>query len=149
MLTPKREAFAAALARGLSQAAAYREAFEKSRAWKDATVWRKASLLAAVGEVQARVAELQAKAAADNEFTVTEHLQTLATLRDEARLAGQYAAAIKAEESRGKCAGFYTEKHEHTGKGGGPIELARPLASLSTEELRDAVKRLGREGCGG
>lgn len=122
MLTPKREAFAAALARGLSQAAAYREAFPRARDWADATVWRKASLLAGDGEVQARVHELGTKAAQANELTVEQHLRTLGELRDEARHAGQYAAAIKAEEARGKCSGFYSDRVVHTGPDGGPVQ---------------------------
>ena len=80
MLTPKREAFAAGLAQGLSQAEAYRRAFPSSLKWKDATVWRKASLLAADGEVQARVAELTAKAAAANQVTVERVVAELARL---------------------------------------------------------------------
>jgi phage terminase small subunit len=60
ILTPKQEAFSVGLAEGLSQAAAYRQAYPKSRAWQDATVWRKASLLASHGDVQARVSELRA-----------------------------------------------------------------------------------------
>ncbi|MBI3157609.1 MAG: terminase [Burkholderiales bacterium] len=112
-LTPKREAFAAGLAQGLSQAEAYRRAFPRSAAWKDAAVWSKASLLAGDGKVRERVAEIGAKAAAANEFTVAQHLSTLLALRDEARHEGQFGPAIKAEELRGKCAGFYTEKVEH------------------------------------
>lgn len=122
MLTPKREAFAAALAQGMSQAAAYRQAFPRSLGWAEKTVWRKASLLAGDGEVQARVAELGAKAAAANEFTVEQHLRTLVDLREEARAANQFGPAIKAEELRGKCAGFYAERMVHTGPDGGAIE---------------------------
>jgi len=124
-MTPKREEFAVGLAEGLSQSAAYRRAFPRSKAWVDATVWRKASLLAQNGDVRARLAELQAKAAAANEFTIAEHLRTLVALREEARRDSQFAAAIKAEELRGKCAGFYTEKTEITGHGGGPIAVQR------------------------
>ena len=138
MLTPKREAFAAALARGLSQAAAYREAFPRSREWVDATVWRKASLLADDGEVQARVLEIGTKAAEANEFTVAQHLSKLTELRDEAAHAGQFGPAIKAEELRGKCAGFYTEKHELTGKGGGPMQVA----PLSVDEFRQIAAEI-------
>lgn len=79
-MTPGRESFAAGLAGGLSQSAAYRNAFPKSQLWKDATVWRKASLLAAVGEVQARAAELGQKAAAANEVTVERITAELARL---------------------------------------------------------------------
>lgn len=121
-LTPKREAFAAGLAQGLSQAEAYRRAFPRSVAWADATVWSKASQLAGDGRVRARVAEIGAKAAAANEFTVEQHLATLVTLRDEARAEGQFAPAIKAEELRGKCAGFYHERLVHLGPDGGPVQ---------------------------
>jgi phage terminase small subunit len=121
VLTPKREAFAAALARGLSRAAAYREAFPASLKWQDATVWRRASEMASDRDVQGRVTELGVKAAAANEFTVEQHLRTLTELRDEARADGQFAPAIKAEELRGKCAGFYVEKMQHSGPDGGPV----------------------------
>lgn len=80
ILTPQREAFAAGLARGMTQSAAYREAFPKSQDWVDATVWRKASLLAQNGDVQARVEELQRKAAAANEVTVERVLKEVARL---------------------------------------------------------------------
>jgi hypothetical protein len=132
MLTAKREAFAAGLAQGLSQAEAYRRAFPSSLGWKDSSVWDKASKLAADAEVRHRVTELQAKAAEATEFTVSEHMRTLQDLRDEARNIGQHAAAIKAEELRGKCAGFYTEKHEHTGKGGAPIAVDMSVTQFRT-----------------
>lgn len=70
MLTPKREAFAAGLARGMSQAAAYRAAFPSSLKWRDEVVWSKASTLAADGMVQERVQELCQRAAAANQVTV-------------------------------------------------------------------------------
>ena len=80
MLTPQREAFAAALATGITQAAAYRQAFPRSLNWKDETVWRKASLMAANGEVRARVEELSKKAASANEVTVERVVRELARL---------------------------------------------------------------------
>jgi len=80
MLTPQREKFAAGLASGLTQAAAHRKAFPRSVNWKDETVWRKASLLAANGEVRARVAELTSKAASANEVTVERVVRELARL---------------------------------------------------------------------
>lgn len=80
MLTPRQEAFAAGLAQGLTQAAAYREAYPKSRAWKDASVWDQASKLAANPEVRQRVEDLKAKAAAANEVTVERVVAELARL---------------------------------------------------------------------
>jgi len=122
-LKGNREAFALGLAQGMSQAAAYRAAYPRSTKWKDATVWRKASLLAAVGEVQARAAELQAEAGEKSGVTMLEHIATLRELRDEARADGQFGAAIKAEELRGKCSGLYVER------------VAIDLDGLSDEQL--------------
>ena len=79
-LTPQREAFAAAVAQGMTQAAAYRIAYPKSLKWKDETVWRKASLLAADGEVRARLADLVQKAAGSNEVTVERVVREFARL---------------------------------------------------------------------
>lgn len=69
-LTPKQEAFATGLAAGLSQAEAYRQAYPKAQAWKDETVWSKASTLAKDEKVQARVQALRDKAADANEVTI-------------------------------------------------------------------------------
>lgn len=71
-------AFACALATGMTQAAAFRQAYPRSQRWRDQTVWRKASLLAANGEVQARVSDLCAAAAAKNEVTVERVVRELA-----------------------------------------------------------------------
>lgn len=69
-LTPKQEAFATGIASGLSQADAYRQAYPKSQAWKDETVWSKASTMAKDDKVQARIKELRDKAADANEVTI-------------------------------------------------------------------------------
>lgn len=112
-MTPQQEAFAVALAQGLNQAEAYRTAYPKSRKWADTSLWPEASRLAAEPKVRARVDQLKRQAAEANELTVVEHLRTLNDLREEARTAGQMSAAIKAEELRGKCSGFYTERVVH------------------------------------
>lgn len=69
-LTPKQEVFATGIASGLSQAEAYRQAYPKSQAWKDETVWSKASTMAKDEKVQARVDELRSKAAEANEVSI-------------------------------------------------------------------------------
>lgn len=79
-MKPQHETFAAGLASGLSQADAYRQAFPRSSKWKDKTVWEYASRLAADGKVQARLKELQAKAAAANEITVERIVKELARI---------------------------------------------------------------------
>lgn len=80
MMTPQREAFATGLASGCTQAEAYRRAFPKSRKWKDETVWKRASELAAVGEVRGRVCELVEKAAATNQITIDRVLREMGRL---------------------------------------------------------------------
>ncbi len=81
ILTPAQEAFAAALADpAVSQAEAYRRAYPKSRLWKDATVWRKASLLAAHGEVKARVSQLRAMVEAESVVKLNDIAAELARL---------------------------------------------------------------------
>lgn len=77
MLTAKQEAFAQGLATGMTQAAAYRQAYPKAQGWKDATVWRKASMLASNGEVQARVEQLRQAVADLNLWTRADSVRVL------------------------------------------------------------------------
>lgn len=79
-MTPKREVFATGLASGLSQSAAYRVAFPRSMNWQDATVWRRASEMAAEGEVRGRVAELAAATAAASEVKLQDIAAELARI---------------------------------------------------------------------
>lgn len=141
-LTAKQEAFAAALATGVSQAEAYRTAFPSSVKWADKVVWNKASILAAHGGVRVRLAELQAEAAAKAVYTLADHLKRLDDLSRAAEKAAEFTAAVKAEESRGKAAGFYPTKVELTGKGGGPIE-SKQTRDLTDEELAAELARNG------
>jgi hypothetical protein len=57
-LTPKQEAFAQNIASGMTQADAYRASYDAEN-MKDVTVWNKASLLMAKGELRARVDQLR------------------------------------------------------------------------------------------
>ena len=58
-LTPKKEKFAQCVADGMSQADAYRTAFDVSPTTKPETVYKRASELMSNGEVSGRVAELR------------------------------------------------------------------------------------------
>jgi phage terminase small subunit len=133
MLTPKREAFAAAVASGLNQSDAYRKAFN-AEAMKATTINCKASILMSDGNVRARVEELRAPIAQKAGITLESHLETLERLRDEALEARQFSAAITAEVARGKAAGVAVDKTslELTGKGGGPVQSV----TMSPAEFR-------------
>ena len=110
-LTPKREAFANAVASGKSQADAYRAAFD-ARSMKPETVHSKASILMRDGKVTARVAALREPAAIAAQITLETHLDDLQSIRDCAVAEKQYGAAVNAEIARGKAAGLYVEKVE-------------------------------------
>lgn len=79
-LTGPQETFAAGVAQGLSQAEAYRKAYPAAVKWKDATVWSRASELAADSKVLGRVQELLQKAAAANEVTVERVIREIARI---------------------------------------------------------------------
>lgn len=141
MLTPQREAFAAALATGITQAAAYRQAFPRSLNWKDETVWRKASLMAANGEVRARVEELSKKAASANEVTVERVVRELARLAffDIAKLVGEDGRPLAIhqidEDTRRAVVGLDVATVGNDQQGVGEvlkIKLADKRASLET-----------------
>lgn len=127
-LNQQKERFAQLVASGMSQAAAYREAYPNSTKWKDSTVWSRSSELSKEGEVSGRIAELQGEAAQMAVYTLAEHLSRLDELSRGAEVEGKYAEAVKAEELRGKAAGLYTERRQidHT-TGGESLNAGRTL----------------------
>lgn len=143
-LTPQQEMFARIVAAGKTQAEAYRTAFPRSQKWKDQAVWVKASELASRAVIKARVAEYQARAAAAAVFTLADHLRNLEAISNAALIAKDFNAAARAEEARGRASGFYVQKTELTGKGGGPIET-KQTRDLTDEELEQELLKHGIE----
>lgn len=115
MLTPKQEAFAIAVASGMTQADAYREAFNVKPTTKPETIQNNASRLMKDTEVSARVDELKKPIIEAAGITLESHLARLEHLGKKAEDAESYTAAISAEVARGKVAQLYTERIEHTG----------------------------------
>ena len=115
MLTPKQEAFAIAVASGMTQADAYREAFNVKPTTKPETIQNNASRLMKDTEVSARVEELKKPIIEAAGITLESHLARLEHLGKKAEDAESYTAAISAEVARGKVAQLYTERVEHTG----------------------------------
>ena len=64
-------------------------------------------------KVRSQIEQLQAEARASERLTLEQHMQQLADLRDKSVQTEQMAAAVKAEELRGRVAGFYIERHQH------------------------------------
>lgn len=87
-LTSQQEAFAQALARGMSQADAYREAYPKAKAWKAQAVHVAGSKLMANTKVSVRVSDIRAAGA------VRAELDVAALIEESRRLAMSDIAGI-------------------------------------------------------
>ena len=115
MLTPKQEAFAIAVASGMTQADAYREAFNVKPTTKPESVLQLASRLMAKVNIRSRVDELKKPIIEAAGITLESHLARLEHLGKKAEKAESYTAAISAEVARGKVAQLYTENINFTG----------------------------------
>lgn len=133
-LTPKREAFAQAVASGMTQADAYRAAFTVKPGTKPESAQVNASKLMADAKVAQRVEEIRRPAVKRAQITLESHLADLRMLRDRALEAEQYSAAISAEVSRGKASGLYTDKVEHSGPDGGPIQNVTRIELVALDD---------------
>lgn len=120
----RHERFAQELAKGNSADGAYIAAgFRPNRG--------NAVRLKANENVADRVAELKGRAAEKVEVTVADIVKQLDEDREFAKENKHSAAAITATLGKAKLLGLMPERHEHTGKGGGPIEYR----DLGEEEI--------------
>lgn len=144
-LTAKQEAFAQAVASGMSQSDAYRAAYEVSPDTKADTINQKGSRLMAEGKIKARVEELRAPVVKAAQITLAGHLERLGELSRLSQESGQMSAAIAAEVARGKASGLYVERTEITGSVA--VQATLVVEGLSTSALAeimaaaDAAKR--------
>lgn len=110
-ITSKQEAFCQAIISGSSQSEAYRIAYS-TKNMKSTTVSEEAYAVMQSPTIINRIAELRAPAVRAAGMTLESHLADLQRLRNMAVKEKQYAAAITAETSRGRAAGFYVDKKE-------------------------------------
>ena len=125
-LTAKQEAFCLAYIETNNASEAYRQAYNSSK-MKPESVNESASRLLADVKITARLEQLRAPVRDRAQITLESHLERLNHLSLMAEQAEQYSAAIKAEESRGKVAGLYVEKIDHTTNG---KDIAPSFAAL-------------------
>lgn len=126
----RHERFAQELAKGKSQSEAYHLAgYEPSEP--------NASRLTRNDKVQARVAELQERAAIKTEVTAASLIEEAEEVRAKALAEGQFAAAIAAIREKGVLAGVRVEKRESTHK--------TDAKSMSDDELA-VIARAGSAG---
>lgn len=114
-MTPKQEAFAIAVSSGMTQADAYRSAYNVKPTTTPESVLTLASRLMAKVDVRSRVEELKKPIIEAAGLTLESHLARLAHLSKKAEEAENYGPAVTAETNRGKAAGLYTEKVAVTG----------------------------------
>lgn len=125
-MTPKQEKFALAVAGGMSQADAYRHAYDAGR-MKPETVHRNACALAADNKVSAMIDALKDRARARHDVSVDDLLCELEAARQSALQATppQCSAAVAATMGKAKLLGLDKQVLEHTGPGGGPVQVTR------------------------
>ena len=138
----RHELFAQEVSTGRAKTQAFLVAYPHAAAWKAQSAQVKSSMMAARPDVRARIAFLQSKAADAVVFTLSMHLLRLDNLSQAAERAGEFTSAVKAEENRGKAAGFYPTKVELTGRGGGPIE-SKQTRDLTDAELEEELAKHG------
>lgn len=116
-LTPKQEAFVREYLVDLCAAHAAVRAGYSERSAKQT-----GCDLLAVPKVQAAIAKAQAERAERVDDDADQVLRDLRRLGKKAEQLGEFAAALKAVELRGKHLGMWKERLEHTGPNGEPLE---------------------------
>lgn len=116
-LTPRQTAFCGFIVEGDDQTEAYRKAYKCPDA-SIKSITERASRLMRNSNISAMIAGLRVPVVERLQMSLESHLTELASLRDAARAKEQFSAAISAEVSRGKAAGFYVERSEVEDKSG-------------------------------
>lgn len=107
MLTPKQEKFVQNIIEGMSQADAYRSAYD-SKKMSDNAIYREASLLMAHPKITQRLAELSAKADRPKIMSAQKRLEWLSDrIEDDAV---DINAKLKAIDIMNKMEGEYVQK---------------------------------------
>ena len=109
MLTAKQENFAKGIADGMTQADAYRSAYNTSR-MTDKSIWEKASELANDVKVTARVRELRDMAAKSTIMTAQQRKEWLTNVINDPDI--DINARLKASDQLNRMDGEYTQKIE-------------------------------------
>jgi hypothetical protein len=126
LASPKHEAFAQALARGSSAAAAYVEAGYKENRHNAATLARKQHILTRVGELQEEQLVIHQQATAEAAANAQVTLESLIAEAEAARAKameekGGAAAAVSALIAKAKLAGMWREKVDQHNTGNGIV----------------------------
>lgn len=130
-LTPNRMSFVKAILQGMTASDAYRHSYDTEN-WSDEAIWVEASRTKSDPKVALWLATARREGLANTVITLESHVSELDSLKQEARQAGAYGAAIKAEELKGRANGLYVERIKT--EDGTEISLINALAKLQASE---------------
>lgn len=133
-ITPQQEKFAQCVAKGMTQANAYREAYNTTTN-RGNTVHCEASKLANSPNISQRIDEIRRETSQHLRYDAEAHFKKLEMLHQLALTPrgrdGSISLneAIKAVVEQGKLCGLYIDKKEITGGGGGPLSVIIKVGS--------------------
>ena len=144
MLTPKQEKFAQAVASGMTQADAYRHAYNAEN-MTDSTIWSRASELAADGKVSGRIKALQESAAIDALWSRELSIKTKRQALQLALEKKDSRAIIQAGDALDRLYGYEPPKRVDVTSSDGSMSpnKRRPFEDLTDEELDEELARRG------
>ena len=145
-LTPKQEKFAQLVASGTNQSDAYRQAYNAEN-MQGKTINERASVLAKQDNVATRIAELQKPIIAKTQYTLESYIDKMNEISEQALAKGDFSPAAKALENVGKVLGFYTNKTELSGPGGGPVSV-QLVKKIIEWAILDFIERRIYKPCG-
>ena len=105
-LTPKQEKFCHGIVKGLSQADAYRDAYNCKNMSDDA-IYREASLLMNSPKISQRVNELRGEVTQEIKFTVADALKEFNEAQENLRLQNNWVGFGKITTEKAKLLGLY------------------------------------------
>ena len=146
-LTAKQHKYVQGKLEGLSNADAYRRAYE-SKSTKPETIWRRAAELAANSKVAAWIEyarrEAVSKLVDETSYTLEEHIKELTSIQNLAMEHGQYATALSAAVNKGKCTNKYVEHKDITVNNKADLAMIDKLELLlGHEAAMHAASNLG------
>lgn len=132
-LTPKQENFCLAYLETGNASEAYRRAYDAD-GMTPGSINVKASELLSNVKIAVRLEELRAPVRDRAMLTLESHLARLDELSRKAEEFEQFSAAITAETNRGKAAGLYTEKVDHTSSDGSMTPMPTTIVLAAPDD---------------
>lgn len=137
-LTPKQQKFCEGILAGMSQADAYKAAYNCQN-MSDATVYTNASRLRHDTKIAPWLDAAKYDTMQSHECTLEGHLKELERLKAIAVRSGNVGAAVQAEQLRAKAMGHYVEKHQDVTQYD-PVKTLQEIAHDSPELAKQLAK---------